>query len=140
VALIEAAVIGSLNVALTVVAAPTLVAPAAGVMLVTVGGVVSAGGGGPDEVTRLTALPVATDVPPAGFWLMIDPEGTVVLEAVVSVPTVRFADVIALFAFAFVIPTTLGTVTGGGGVGGTPSTTSALISFIFCTPSQPLRP
>ena len=45
---------------------------------------------------------------------MIDPAGTVVLEAVVSVPTVRFADVIALVADASVMPTTFGTVTGGG--------------------------
>ena len=51
---------------------------------------------------------------------MIDPAGTLVLDAVLSVPTVRFADVMAFLAFALVRPTTFGTVTDGGGV--TPST------------------
>ena len=110
-------------------------------MLMTVGGVVSAGGGATGRGHEAaTALPAAADEPPAGLWLMIDPAATVVLEAVVSVPTVRFADVIALFAFAFVIPTTLGTVAGGGGAAARRRRPAALISFIFCTPSQPLRP
>jgi hypothetical protein len=59
------AVIGSLNVALTVDVTTMPAAPAAGVVLVTVGAVVS--GAGPDDVTRLTAEPAATVVPPAGL-------------------------------------------------------------------------
>ena len=69
---------------------------------------------------------------------MIDPAGTLVLDAVLSTPTVRFAAVRAFPAFALVRPTTFGTVTSGGG--DTLSMTSCLISFIFCTPSQPFRP
>ena len=66
-------------------------------MPVSVGGVVSAGA--PDEVTRVTTLPsAATGVPPAGFWLIVDPAGTVVLDAVVTVPTASWAATIALRA------------------------------------------
>jgi hypothetical protein len=42
------------------------------------------------------------------------PEGTVELFWVVTVPSVRAAPVIAEVAAACVMPTTLGTVTGGG--------------------------
>ena len=65
-------------------------------------------------MTRLTALPAATDVPAAGLSLMTDPAGTVALDAVVTVPTVRPAAVIALVAAACVRPTTFGTLTGAG--------------------------
>src|SRR6185503_6362963 len=70
--------------------------------------------GGPDETTTDTALPVATCVPAAGFWLITEPAGTVVLDAVITVPTVRPADVRLVAAAACVWPTMLGTVTGGG--------------------------
>src|SRR4051794_14297366 len=70
--------------------------------------------GGPDETTRETALPLATCVAAAGVWLMTDPDGTVVLDAVVTVPTTRPAFVIAVVAAACVRPTTFGTATCGG--------------------------
>src|SRR5204863_524995 len=46
--------------------------------------------------------------------LMIEPAGTVVLDAVVIAPTVKPAVVIAVVAAACVSPTTLGTATSGG--------------------------
>ena len=52
-------------------------------------------------------------MPAAGVWLITDPAGTVVLDAVVTVPTVRPAPVIAVVAAACVRPTTLGTATCG---------------------------
>src|SRR5262245_18084627 len=70
--------------------------------------------GGPLDTTRFTALPVATCVPLVGVWLITDPDGTVVLDAVVTVPSVRFAFVIAVVAAAWVRPTTFGTATCGG--------------------------
>src|SRR6185436_15938386 len=54
--------------------------------------------GSPVETTRLTALPVATCVPPAGFWLITDPAGTVALDALLTVPTTSPALVIAVAA------------------------------------------
>jgi hypothetical protein len=44
---------------------------------------------GPVETVRFTALPTGTLEPPAGFWLITLPAGTVGLDAVVTVPTVR---------------------------------------------------
>src|SRR3954471_3402765 len=44
--------------------------------------------GRPLETNRLTALPVLPCMPAAGDWLITDPAGTVVLVAVVIVPTV----------------------------------------------------
>ena len=70
--------------------------------------------GRPDDTTSATALPVATDVPLTGDWLITDPAGTVVLDAVVTAPTTRFAPVIAVVAAVCVRPTTFGTVTCGG--------------------------
>lgn len=67
-------------------------------------------GAGPVETTRLTAEPAATLLPAIGLWLMTLPEGTVLLDAVVTVPTVRPAPVIADEAAAWVSPTTLGTL------------------------------
>jgi hypothetical protein len=69
---------------------------------------------GPEETTRLTALPAATGVPLVGFWLMTSPAATVVLDAVVTVPTVRPAFVKVVVAAACVAPTTEGTVTVNG--------------------------
>src|SRR5215210_668931 len=67
--------------------------------------------GGPEEMTRATALPVTTCVPATGDWLITAPAATVVLDAVVTAPTVRPAPVIADVAAACVSPTTLGTAT-----------------------------
>src|SRR5881394_3394860 len=43
--------------------------------------------GGPDETTSATALPVSTDVPLTGDWLITNPAGTVVLDDCVTAPT-----------------------------------------------------
>jgi hypothetical protein len=67
--------------------------------------------GGPDEITSATALPAATCVPLVGFWLITDPDATVVLDAEVTVPTVRPAVVKSVVAAACVSPNTEGTVT-----------------------------
>src|SRR5499426_3268369 len=67
--------------------------------------------GGPDDTTRFTALPCVTCVPEVGVWLITDPDGTVVLDCVVTVPSVRFAFVIAVVAAACVRPATFGTAT-----------------------------
>src|SRR5262245_44132515 len=56
---------------------------------------------------------------------MTEPAGTVVLDAVVIVPTVTPADVIALVAADCVSDTTLGTVTSGGGVPAAATSTTA---------------
>jgi hypothetical protein len=66
---------------------------------------------GPVETTRFTADPDAALLPAGGFWLMTLPAATVALDAVVTVPRVNPAAVIALVAAAWVSPTTLGTVT-----------------------------
>src|SRR5262245_10214645 len=66
---------------------------------------------GPVDTTSATDDPGATAVPAAGDELMTDPAGTVALGAVVVDPTTRPALVIALAAAAWVMPTTLGTVT-----------------------------
>src|SRR3982751_243959 len=70
--------------------------------------------GGPDETTSDTALPTATCVAAAGVWLMTDPVGTIALDAIVTVPTVRPAFTIAVDAAACATPTTFGTATCGG--------------------------
>src|SRR4029078_11502830 len=67
--------------------------------------------GRPEETTSETALPVFTCVPLSGVWLMTEPAGTVLLVAVVTVPTTRPAFVIAVVAAACVRPTTLGPAT-----------------------------
>ena len=64
----------------------------------------------PIETIKLTPVPRATGVPPAGSWLMIFPAATVVLGAVVTVPMFKPTPLIALWAAAWVCPTTLGTV------------------------------
>ena len=63
---------------------------------------------------------------------MTDPAGTVVLDAVVIVPTVSPADVIAAVAAACVSETTSGTATGGG----PDETTSATaLPVAICVPA-----
>jgi hypothetical protein len=65
----------------------------------------------PIETTRLTAVPPLTSVPAAGLSLITLPEGTVLLDAVVTVPSFKPAPVMADVAADCVIPTTLGTAT-----------------------------
>ena len=66
---------------------------------------------GPEETTRLTALPAATWVPPVGLWLITVLIGAVALGWVVTVPTARPAPVICDCAVACVCATTFGTLT-----------------------------
>src|SRR6267142_1346828 len=88
--------------------------------------------GGPLETTRVTALPCVTCVPAVGDWLITDPAGTVVLEAVVTAPSVRFAPVIALVAAASVNPTTFGTATCGGPL---ETTSVTALPCVTCVPA-----
>src|SRR5271156_1785054 len=81
------------------------------VRLTTFGTVAPAG---PLDTTRFTAEPAATLAPPTGLWLITAPEGTALLDWVVTVPTVRPAPVIAALAAACVEPTTFGTVSFAG--------------------------
>src|SRR5208283_5366703 len=71
-------------------------------------------GAGPDDTTRFTADPVATEVPDVGFWDITDPAGTVAEGWVVTVPTTSPAPVMEVVAAACVRPTTFGTDTGAG--------------------------
>ena len=88
--------------------------------------------GRPVETTSATALPVATCVPAAGFWLITDPAGTVVLDAVVTVPSVRPALVIAVVAAACVWPTTFGVATCGKPV---ETTSATALPVATCVPA-----
>jgi hypothetical protein len=72
---------------------------------------VAAAAAPPLETTSLTAEPLATLVPAAGFWLMTLREATVLLACCVTVPAVSPAPVIAVVAAACVWPTTFGTAT-----------------------------
>src|SRR6267142_2416721 len=91
-------------IAPTVRPADVIAAVAAACVRVTTLG--TATSGGPDDTTSATALPATTCVPAAGFWLTIEPAGTVLLDAVVIAPTVKPADVIAAVAAAWVRVTT----------------------------------
>jgi hypothetical protein len=66
---------------------------------------------GPFEISKLTAVPEVTLVPPGGLSEITKPDATVALDCVVTAPTVRPAPVIALVAAACVAPTTFGTDT-----------------------------
>ena len=72
-------------------------------------GVVATRGNPDDQTTSATALPDRDlcRLPP-GVWLITDPAGTVVLGAVVTVPTTSCAFVIAVVAAACARPTTFG--------------------------------
>src|ERR1700739_3353727 len=65
----------------------------------------------PLETTSASALPRLTYVPAVGLSLITLPTVTVVLAAVVTVPSVRPAEVIDVVAAAWVDPTTFGTDT-----------------------------
>jgi hypothetical protein len=67
------------------------------------------GGTTPLDTTRFTAEPTVTLVHSQGDSLMIEPEATVLLEAVATVPTARPASVMEVVAAAWVRPTALGT-------------------------------
>src|SRR3954447_14048941 len=69
--------------------------------------------GRPDEITRATALPTTTSAPAAGVWVITDPAGTVMLEAVLIAPTLRPMLVSASVAVACVWFVTSGTATWG---------------------------
>ena len=69
---------------------------------------------GPDDTTRFTAVPGATEVPDVGFCDMTDPAGTVDEDWVVTVPTTSPAPVMAVEAADCVRPTTFGTDTDTG--------------------------
>src|SRR3954470_2940527 len=69
--------------------------------------------GRPDEITSATALPMRTSAPAAGFWLITEPDGTVMLEVVLIAPTVRPMLVRALDALACGWFVTSGTATCG---------------------------
>src|SRR5712691_4604636 len=96
----------------TVSPAPMIALDAAACVRPTTFGVATCGG--PDDTTNATALPVSTCVPAMGLWLMTEPDATVVLEAVVTAPTVSPAPMIALDAATCVRPTTFGVATCGG--------------------------
>jgi hypothetical protein len=66
---------------------------------------------GPLDTTKLTDEPTLTLVPAVGLSLITLPEATVLLDAVVTVPTIKPAPVIEVVAAACVAPTTLGTAT-----------------------------
>ena len=93
----------------TVNPAPVMAAAAAAWVSPTTFGTLT--GAGPLETTSVTADPWATLVAAAGFSLMTLPEATVLLDWVVTVPTVNPAPVMAELAAAWVSPTTFGTLT-----------------------------
>ena len=88
--------------------------------------------GGPDETTSATALPVVACAPAAGVWLITDPDGTVVLDVVVTTPTVSPALVIAVVAAACVSQTTFGTATCGRP---DDTTRSTALPVVACAPA-----
>ena len=88
---------------------------------------------GPVDITRFTADPAATLVPATGLWLITSPDGTVLLDAVVTVPTTNPAPVIAVVAAACVSPTTFGTDTGAGPVDTTMFTAEPAATLVPAT-------
>src|SRR3954469_2132960 len=69
--------------------------------------------GRPEEITSATALPTTTSAAAAGFWLITEPAGTVMLDAVLMGPTVRPMLVSAVEAVACGLLVTSGTATCG---------------------------
>src|SRR3954469_22956626 len=69
--------------------------------------------GSPVETGNAIALATTTSAPAAGFWLITDPAGTVMLDALLIAPTVRPMLVSALEAFACGWLVTSGTATCG---------------------------
>ena len=79
--------------------------PVTDTVVSAVGDVVDAG---PSDITKLTALPCAAAVLPLGVWLTTCPTGTVELLALVTLPTVSCAPVMAFCAAVCDSPSTLG--------------------------------
>jgi hypothetical protein len=84
----------------------------------------------PLETTRATPLPVLTEVPAVGLSLITLPTATVVLDAVVIVPTINPALVMAVEAAVCVLPTTFGTATWGGPLETTRLTEDPLLTCV----------
>src|SRR6185436_12773545 len=114
----------------TVKPAPVIAAVAAACVKFTTLG--TATSGGPVETTKLTAEPAALCVPAVGLWLMTEPAATVALDAVVIVPTVKPAPVIAAVAAACVRFRMLGTATRGGPV---ETTKATALPAALCVPA-----
>src|SRR3954471_2781910 len=91
--------------------APVIAVVAAACVKPTTSGALTCGR--PDETVSAIALPMTTSAPAAGDWLMTLPDGTVMLDAVVIVPTTSCAVVIAVVAAACANPTTAGVLTCG---------------------------
>src|SRR5580765_1740998 len=114
----------------TVKPAPVMAVVAAACVRFTTFG--TATGGGTVETTKATAVPGALCVLGVGFGLMAQPSGTVALDAVVTVPTVKPAPVMAVVAAACVRFTTFGRASSGGGVGMTKGTA---VPGALCVPA-----
>ena len=84
----------------------------------------------PLEITSATALPPLTEVPAVGLSLITLPTATVVLDALVTVPSTRPAEVIAVVAAACVLPTTFGTAICGGPLETTRLTEDPLLTCV----------
>src|SRR3954463_11615308 len=91
--------------------APVIAVVAAACVKPTTSGALTCGR--PDETVSAIALPTTTSAPAAGDWLMTLPDGTVMLDVVVIVPTTSCTAVIALVAAARVNPTTSGALACG---------------------------
>jgi hypothetical protein len=90
-------------------------------------------GAGPLDTTKFTADPAATLVPATGLSLITSPDGTVLLDAVVTVPSTKPAPVIAVVATACVSPTTFGTLTFAGPVDTTMFTADPAATLVPAT-------
>src|SRR5882762_11669416 len=85
---------------------------------------------GPVDTTRFTADPTFTWVPAVGLSLITLPAGTVLLDAVVTVPSTNPALVMAVVAAAAVRPTTFGTATCPGPVDTTRFTADPTFTWV----------
>src|SRR4051812_40515275 len=103
----DTAVLAALVIAPTVSPAPTIVVDATVCDSATTFGTAICGG--PDEITRVTAVPRSTGVPAVGVWLITDPAGTVALAAAVVPPTASPTPAMALDAAVCDRPATFGT-------------------------------
>src|SRR4029079_2509532 len=95
----------------TTICAPVIAVVAALCVRPTTSGALTCGR--PLDTVSAIALPTTTSLPAAGAWLITDPAGTVMLDAVVTVPTTSCAAVIAVVAALSVRPTTSGALTCG---------------------------
>src|SRR6202020_712280 len=112
----------------TVNPAPLMAALAAAWVSPTTFGTLT--GAGPLETTSVTADPLVTVVAAAGFLLMTSPEATVLLDWLVTVPTVNPAPLMAALAAAWLSPTTFGTLTGARPLETTSVTADPLVTVV----------